>query len=65
MWYDRIMEKTKNTPDTTKTRDWPSTVRTRDELDSALEAGLKSGISERTTEEIFESAIARVKNGQL
>ena len=49
-----------------KTHDnWPNTVRSREELDCALEAGLKSGVSNRTTEEIFESAIARVKNGRL
>ncbi len=44
--------------------DWPNTVRSREELDAALEEGLNSGVSERTTEEIFESAIARVKNGK-
>jgi len=43
--------------------EWPNAVRNRDELDSALEAGLKSGVSSRTTEEIFEGAIARLKNG--
>ena len=45
--------------------DWPNTVRTREELDEALEEGLNSGVSERTTEEIFESAIARAKNAKL
>ena len=44
---------------------WPNSVHTREELDAALDAGLKSGVSERTTKEIFESAIARVKNGNL
>ncbi|MGJ8531692.1 MAG: hypothetical protein ACSHYC_05875 [Alphaproteobacteria bacterium] len=44
---------------------WPNKVGNRDELDAALEAGLDSGVSERTTEEIFEAAIARVKNGRL
>ena len=43
--------------------EWPNTVRTREELDSALEAGEKSGVSDRTIEEIFEAAIARLKNG--
>ena len=43
--------------------DWPNTVRTRDELDAALEAGLKSGVSPRTFEEIIESARSRFKNG--
>ena len=34
-------------------------------LDEALEEGLNSGVSERTTEEIFESAIARAKNAKF
>jgi hypothetical protein len=38
-------------------------VRTRDELDSALEAGEKSGISDRTIEQIFAEEIAKFKNG--
>ena len=45
--------------------DWPNTVRTRDELDAALEAGLKSGVSPYTIEEITERAINRLKNGKL
>jgi len=45
--------------------DWPNKVGNRDQLDSALEAGLNSGVSERTTEEIFEAAITRVTNGRL
>lgn len=53
--------------DTPKTKgksdEWPNTVRTREELDSALEAGEKSGASDRDIDEIFESAIARLKNG--
>ena len=36
---------------------WPNTVRTREELDSALEAGLKSGRSKLTVHEVFESRI--------
>ncbi len=44
-------------------REWPNSVCTFDELDSALEAGEKSGVSDRTTEEIFEGAISRLKNG--
>lgn len=47
----------------TKNDEWPSTIRNREELDSALESGLKSGVSTRTIDEIFESAIAKVKNG--
>lgn len=42
---------------------WPGTVQTREELDSALEAGLKSGVSTKTIEEVMEAAIARVENG--
>ena len=36
-------------------------VRTRDELDSALEAGEKSGVSPHTIEEVGERTIARLK----
>jgi len=43
--------------------EWPNTIRTRDELDSALEAGEKSGVSERTFDEIIESARNSLKNG--
>lgn len=43
--------------------EWPNAVRSRDELDSALEAGLKSGVSKRTIDEIFASGIAKAKNG--
>lgn len=57
------MDKTKNTTDSTKVQDWPNTVRTHEELDSALEAGLKSGRSNRTVHEIFEEQIAKFKNG--
>lgn len=45
--------------------EWPNTVRTRDELDAALEAGLKSGVSPYSIEEITERAISRLKNGKL
>ena len=48
---------------TEKRPEWPNTVRTREELDAALEAGEKSGVSERSIDEIFEAAIARAKNG--
>lgn len=48
-------------PQNTKLPEWPNPVRTRDELDSALEAGEKSGVSDRTVDEIFESTIARLK----
>ena len=48
---------------TARDKDWPNTVRTRTELEAALEAGLKSGVSPRTVEDITEQAIARAKNG--
>lgn len=53
----------KNETKTPKANEWPNTVKTRDELDSALEAGLKSGVSERSIDEIFEQAKAKLKNG--
>lgn len=43
--------------------DWPNTVRSPDELDSALEEGLKSGASDLTVHQIFEEQIAKFKNG--
>ncbi|MCB9947412.1 MAG: hypothetical protein H6842_06220 [Rhodospirillaceae bacterium] len=43
--------------------EWPNTARSRDELDAALEAGVKSGVSARSFEEIIESAKSRLKNG--
>ena len=46
-----------------KSEKWPGNIQTRAELDSALEAGLKSGVSTRTIDEIFESVIAKAKNG--
>ena len=46
-----------------KSENWPGNIQTRAELDSALEAGLKSGVSTRTIDEIFESVIAKAKNG--
>lgn len=42
---------------------WPNSFRTREELDAMIEAGLASGISDRTFEEIVASALARVKRG--
>ena len=46
-----------------KHENWPNTVRSRDELDSALEAGLKSGVSKFTGRQIVDRALARLKNG--
>jgi hypothetical protein len=57
-----IMDKKNNTTDHTMEGEWPNGVRTRDELESALEAGEKSGVSKRTIDEIFESGIAKAKN---
>ncbi|VAW16030.1 hypothetical protein MNBD_ALPHA12-522 [hydrothermal vent metagenome] len=63
MWYKWPMSKNIDQVDSTETREWPNGIGTREELDSALEAGLKSGVSERSIDEIFESVIARQKNG--
>ncbi len=41
---------------TTESTDWPNTVRSRTELDSALEAGLASGVSEKTWDAVIEDA---------
>lgn len=43
--------------------DWPNSFRTREELDSMLEAGLASGVSTRTGEQIVADVLARLKNG--
>ena len=43
------------------TQEWPNTVRTREELDSALAAGEKSGVSSHSIKEIADRAIARLK----
>lgn len=53
------------TPGTKKpdSGDWPNTIRSRDQLDTALEAGLKSGPSKRSIDDIMEKAIARIENG--
>lgn len=37
-------------------KEWPNTVRTREELDAALEAGLNSGVSELSLDEIIAEA---------
>ena len=64
------MTDTDQTPPAAKPEDakrdieeWPNPVRTREELDSALEAGLESGISPYSIEEITERVLDRLKNG--
>ena len=41
----------------------PNTIKNLDELDAVLEAGLKSGKSPRTIEEINKNEISRLTNG--
>ena len=43
--------------------DWPNTIRSREELDSALEAGLKSGVSSRRIDEVVEDELSKLKDG--
>lgn len=43
--------------------EWPNTIRTREELDAALEAGLKSGVSKRSFDEIVAAGIKRAEHG--
>lgn len=57
------MDKKTSQVDDTKTRDWPNEIGTREQLDSALESGLNSGVSERSIDEIFEDAIAKHTSG--
>ncbi|MEM1199531.1 MAG: hypothetical protein AAGI06_09500 [Pseudomonadota bacterium] len=54
--------KSKEAPEASE-RNWPNGVAKRDELDAALEAGEASGVSDRTTQEIFDGVISRLKNG--
>jgi hypothetical protein len=42
--------------------DWPNTVRSREELDSSLEAGLASGRSDMTWDEIIDEAKRELDN---
>jgi len=39
---------------------WPNTIKTREELDAALEEGLRGAIGDRT---IPEQALARMRRG--
>lgn len=41
----------------------PNVIRTREELDAALEEGLRSGISEDTMETILAKALSRARSG--
>lgn len=43
--------------------EWPNSFRNRAELDALLEAGLKSGISDKSHEEIFASL--RIRSDDL
>lgn len=43
--------------------EWPNTIRKREELDRALEAGLKSDVSSRSMDEIIEDEIDHLKDG--
>lgn len=52
-----------NDSKTQPANEWPNTVNNRDELDSALEAGLKSGISKRSIDEIVERARLKIQDG--
>jgi hypothetical protein len=58
-WYLHIMQEHKEdgkTDSVDPQGDWPGTVRSRDELDSALEEGVKSGRSPLTHDEIIAEA---------
>ena len=51
--------------DDTKTppaKDWPNTVKTRTDLDAALEAGEKSGVSKRSFENVIKEARSSLDN---
>ena len=65
LWYNGYMDKKNDTATDEKHREWPNSIRNRDELDSALEAGEKSGVSDRTIEQIFEEEITKFKNGSI
>lgn len=53
-------EKTKSKPVNAQ---WPNPIRTREELDAALEAGLKSGVADENIEQITQRVIASRKHG--
>ena len=47
----------------TPSKDWPNTIKTQSELDSALEAGEKSGVSKRTFEDVVRQTKSSLGNG--
>ena len=53
-------EKTRTKP---KAAEWPNPIRDRDELDKALEVGLKSGVADETIEQITKRVIDARKHG--
>jgi hypothetical protein len=63
MWYSGFMDKNTDQIDDTQTHEWPNVINTREELDSALEEGLKSGVSPYNIEQITQKVIARLRNG--
>ena len=54
-----MAEKTTDTEKKTAGKDWPSSPRSRDELDQMIDAGLRSGRSKRTPEEVIAAAKKR------
>lgn len=65
MWYYRAMDTPKPPSHPVvvdPSTDWPNTVRTREDLDSALEAGLASGRSDMTWDEIIDEAKRELDN---
>ena len=53
------MSENRNITEKEAHEDWPNAVRSREELDEALEAGLQSGRSELTHDQIIDRAKRR------